>query len=514
MTEKPPSPRGVTPEFDVVVIGAGFGGINAGVQLRKAGVENFIIIDKWDQVGGTWNANHYPGVAVDIPSFIYSFSYAQKGTWSRIFAPGHELRQYAQEVSDQHGLGSKLRLGTTVTGAHFDESTDVWHVWTDRGEFTSRFVIGGVGGLEVPNLPDISGVDGFAGKVLHTARWDHGVDLSGKRVGVIGTGASALQLIPEIAKIASHLTVFQRTPIWVAPKPDWQVGPGTRFVLGNRLLRAPLRAIGMVGVEIGVGAGMLAGRRMRPLIGGAEAALKLWMRTQVKDRETREKLTPKYQLGCKRPSMHNEYFKTYNLPHVNLVTEGITKITPAAVVTTDGGEYEIDVLVCATGFKVMAKGATPPFPMVGRDGIDINEFWEANRYQAYQGVSVPGFPNGFLIIGPYAYAPGSYLTLIESTTEHIVRVITEARHRGATRVEIRQEPNDRYFAQMQRRLGSSPLLTPLCSGSNTYYLNHHGDAAAFRPTTVAEMRWANRHFPLSDYHFTRTVARRIEEVSA
>ncbi|MFI6866742.1 flavin-containing monooxygenase [Nocardia sp. NPDC050406] len=502
------------PEFDVVVIGAGFGGINAGVQLRKAGIENFVIVDKWDKVGGTWNANHYPGVAVDIPSFIYQFSYHQKGDWSRLFAPGHEIQSYAEEVVDAHGLRSKLRLRTAVTGCRFDEATDVWHVSTDSGELTARFVIAGVGGLEVPNLPDIAGIDGFSGTVLHTAAWDHSVDLRGKRVGVIGTGASALQLIPEIAKTAAQLTVFQRTPIWVAPKPDWKAGPVTKAVLGSRLLRNPLRGIGMVGVEIGVGAGMVHGRAMMPLIRAAETALKLWMRTQIKDPRTRRELTPKYLLGCKRPSMHNEYFKTYNLPHVDLVTDPIDKVTADAVVTGDGTEHEIDVLVCATGFKVMAKGATPPFPALGRDGQDLNDYWERNRYQAYQGVTVPRFPNMFLVIGPYAYAPGSYLVLIESTGKHAIRVITEAMRRGATRAEVRQEPHDRYFEDMQRRVARTPLVTSACHGSNTYYLNHHGDPAAYRPSSGVEMRWANKHFPLSDYRFTRTAARLIGGASA
>lgn len=500
----------VTPEFEVVVIGAGFGGINAGVQLRKAGIENFVIVDKWDRVGGTWNANQYPGVAVDIPSFIYSFSYAQKGTWSRLFAPGHELQHYAEEIVDDHGLRPKLRLGTWVRDARFDESADLWHIATDSGDITARFVIAGIGGLEVPNLPEIPGVDSFGGTVLHTAQWDHSVDLTGKRIAVIGTGASALQLIPEVAKRAAHLTVFQRTPIWVAPKLDFEIGPGARFVLGNPVLRYPLRAAGMVGVELGIGAGMLAGRRMMPLIRGAEAMLKLWMRTQIDDDSTREKLTPKYLLGCKRPSMHNEYFKTYNLPHVDLVTEPIDKITPDAVVTADGAHHDIDVLVCATGFKVMAKGSTPPFPTAGRNGIDLNDYWEHHRYQAYQGVSVPTFPNLFLIIGPYAYAPGSYLVLIESTTKHAIRVITESLRRGATRAEVRQEPHDRYFDQMRERAARTPIQTPACHGSNTYYLNHHGDAAAFRPTTTAEMRWWNKHFPLSAYRFTRTSARPTE----
>ncbi|BBZ57794.1 hypothetical protein MPHO_47860 [Mycolicibacterium phocaicum] len=346
-----------SPEFEVVVIGAGFGGINAGVRLRQAGIENFVIVDKWDKVGGTWNANRYPGVAVDIPSFIYQFSYHQKGDWSRLFAPGHEIQAYAEDVVDTHGLRPKLRLNTTVTGCRFDEANDIWHVGTGSGELTSRFIIAGIGGLEVPNLPDIAGIDSFGGTVLHTAAWDHSVDLRGRRIGVIGTGASALQLIPEVAKVASHLTVFQRTPIWVAPKLDWNTGRVTKAVLGTPVLRAPLRAVGLAGVEIGIGAGMLHGRRMQPVIRGVEAALKLWMRTQVKDPVTREKLTPKYLLGCKRPSMHNEYFKTYNLPHVDLVTEPIDKVTPDAVLTEDGAAHDIDVLVCATDSRSWPRAA-------------------------------------------------------------------------------------------------------------------------------------------------------------
>lgn len=496
------------PEYEVIVIGAGFGGINAGVQLRKAGIENFVIVDKWHRVGGTWNANRYPGVAVDIPSFIYSFSYAQKGTWSRLFAPGHELQEYAEEVVDAHGLRPKLRLSTAVRAARFDEETDIWHVDTDAGELTGRYVICGVGGLEVPNLPDIPGIDSFAGEVLHTAHWDDSVDFTGKRVGVIGTGATALQLIPELAKRAAHLTVFQRTPIWVAPKPDFEAGPVTRFVLGNPVLRAPLRGLGMIGSELAVGGTLLAPPRLVPAIRGVEQLLKLWMRTQVKDKQTREKLTPRYLMGCKRPSMHNEYFKTYNLPHVALETGGIDKITGDAVVTKDGTEHPIDVLVCATGFKVMAKGTTPPFPTLGRGGQDLNEYWETNRYQAYQGVTIPNFPNFFMVIGPYSYAPGSYLVLIESTGQHALRVIKAARRQGATRVEVKQEPNDRYHQEMLRRGANTPLLTPACAGSNTYYIDSHGDPSVYRPSSGLEMRWANKHFPLSDYRFTR-VAQRI-----
>ncbi|NNH72762.1 NAD(P)/FAD-dependent oxidoreductase [Nocardia uniformis] len=499
---------------EVLVIGAGFGGINAGVQLRKAGIEDFVILDKWHQVGGTWNANRYPGVAVDIPSFIYQFSYQQKGSWSRLFAEGGEIQKYAEEVVTRQGLRSKLRLETAVERMRFDEATDLWHVETDKGEYTARFVIGGIGGLEVPNLPDIAGIDTFGGKVIHTSRWDHDYDLTGKRVAVIGTGATALQVIPTIAEQVSHLTVFQRTPIWVGPKPDWDTGPVTKAVLGNPLTRWPLRAVGMVGTELGIGGALVAGPAAIPALRGVETAIKLWMRTQVKDKDLRDKLTPDYLFACKRPSISNSYLRTFEQPHVDLITDPIEKITPDAVVTQDGTEHPIDVLICATGFKVMEKGATPPFPTLGRGGVDLNNWWDENRYQAYQGVSVPGFPNFFMVIGPYAYSPGSYLVLIEATGRHAVRVICEARRRRATRAEIKQEPHERYWKQMLRRVGRTPIVGPLCAGSNTYYLNYQGDGAAYRPSTGLEMRLHNRFFPLDNYQYSLARAKFADSIDS
>lgn len=496
------------PQHEVLVVGAGFGGIAAGVKLRKAGIDDFVIVDKHPSVGGTWFINKYPGVAVDIPSFIYSYSFAQTGNWSRLFAPGEELQQYAEDVVDQHGLRDKLRLSTTVLGSRFDEATDIWHVQTDRGEITARHVIVGIGGLEVPNLPNIPGIDTFAGKLQHTTEWDHDYDLTGKRVAVIGTGATALQLIPAIADQVSHLTVFQRTAIWVAPKLDFKTGPLTRFIFGNRLLRAPLRGAGMVLVELGLGGALLGGqllgeRLYKAVLQSVGLALRGWMWTQLPgEPELRKKLTPTYAFGCKRPSMHNEWFSTFTKPNVDLVTEPIERITEDSVFTADGVEHKIDVLVCATGFKVMEKGATPPFPCLGREGVDLNTWWDENRYQAYQGVTIPGWPNAYMLIGPWAYSPGSYLVLLESTVAHAVRAIKESRRRGATRCEVRREPHDKYWQQMLSRAAKSHLPTPLCAGSNTYYINYQGDAAAYRPSTNTEMRLQNRYFPFTDYEFT------------
>lgn len=501
------------PQYEALIVGAGFGGIGVGVALRRAGIDNFLIVDKWHAVGGTWLANTYPGVAVDIPSFIYSFSYAQRSDWSRLFAPGAELQQYAEDVVDQFGLRSRLRLRTGVEAAEWDDDAHLWRVTTDAGEeITARFVIGAVGGLEQPKSPDIEGIDDFRGTILHTARWDHDLDLAGKRVAVIGTGASALQLIPEIADVTSHLTVFQRTPIWVAPKIDFKAGRLTRTVLGNRIVRESLRAAGNVAVEIGLSGALLTGRKGWPAIKFAQAGLKAWMRTQVADPKLRSELTPQYMLGCKRPSMSNTYLKTFTRDDVDLVTSPIQRVTVTGVETADGRTHEIDILVCATGFKVMERGATPAFTIRGVGGRDLGDFWHENRYQAYQGVSVPGFPNAFLVIGPYAFAPGSYFWLVEATSAHAARVIAESHRRGATKAEVRQEPHDSYFAHCLERVKRLPLQTPSCAGSNTYYLNYHGDAAPLRPSTHAEMWWQNRHFPLDDYRYERVPDRKLAAV--
>jgi len=497
------SARLSTPDHEVVIVGAGFGGIGVGVALRDAGIEDFVMIDSWPEVGGTWFVNTYPGVAVDIPSAVYSFSFEQRSDWSRLFAPGAELQRYAELVVDKYGLRPKLRLGKTVSRAVFDEQHDIWRITMDDGdEITARFLVPAVGGLERPKLPDIAGIDSFAGKVIHTARWDHEYDLAGKRVAVIGTGASALQLVPEIAERVAHLSVFQRTPIWVSPKPDMAVGPVAGFIMRQAIARVALRWTGYAGVEF-LAALMVSLNHRVPFIGrGIEARTRAWMETQVHDPKVRDQLTPKYTYGCKRPSMSNTYLKTFNRPDVELVVDPIERITADGVVTADGLEREVDVLICATGFKVMERGSTPAFALVGRGGTDLGNFWHENRFQAYHGVSVPGFPNLFFNSGPYGFAPGSYLFMIESTAAHLVRAIRETRRRGATCCEIREEPHDRYYAKSLQRSHNMALLNGACAGSNTYYINYHGEAPALRPSLNVEMWWQNRHFPLNDYKYS------------
>ncbi len=496
------------PDHHVVVIGAGFGGIGAAIELERAGIDDYVVLEKWDGPGGTWRANTYPGVAVDIPSLIYSFSYEQRAGWSRVFAPGAELLAYAEDVVERRGLASRMRFSTTVEEMRFDELADLWRITVtgpdgDERVVTARFVISGIGALERPVMPDIEGIDAFEGTIVHTARWDHDVDLAGKRVACIGTGASALQLIPEIADQVAHLDVYQRTPIWVAPKPDHRIGLLERTVLSVPPVRRAARAAGTVTFDV-LG-NVVFQQRLKPLRAAVEGGIRAWMRRQVDDPETREALIPDYSFGCKRPSMSNSFLRTFNEDHVDLVTTPIASIAPTGVRTEDGELHEADVLICATGFRIMSEAEPFPFAVHGRGDVELGQHWIENRFHAYQGVSVAGFPNLFSVAGPYGFVVGSYFWMIEATTKHAVRVIAEADRQGATTAEIRKGPQDRYVKKCRTRQADSPLFGPPCATSNTYYVNFQGDSP-LRPSLYAEMWWDNRHFPLSHYRYGSPVA--------
>ena len=489
------------PDHDVLIIGAGFSGIGVAVALEQAGLSDYLIVDDSDGFGGTWRWNTYPGIAVDIPSFSYQFSFEKRADWSRTYAPGAELRAYAEDCALRHGLPAKARFGVRATGARFDEDAHEWAVATGDGdEIVARHVIDATGVLTHPKLPDIDGVEDFAGITMHTARWDHSQDLRGKRVAVIGTGASAVQVIPAIVEEVQHLTVFQRTPIWCLPKLDRPVPPRARSAL-RRIpgAQAVARALSQSLIEITF---PLAAHYHRgyPLTSGIERIARNYLEQEVHDPVLRDKLTPRYALGCKRPSFHNEYLATFNRDDVRLETTPIKRIGEDAVITEDGAEQEIDVLILATGFKVFDPGNMPAYPVAGRDGMDLEGFWHQNRHQAYEGVSVPGFPNYFTMFGPYGYNGSSYFNLVETQAHHIVRCLRHARKRGATLVEVTREANARYFAEMLRRRGRQVFWQDSCAVANSYYFDQHGDVP-LRPVSTLETLWRSRRFDLGDYNF-------------
>jgi cation diffusion facilitator CzcD-associated flavoprotein CzcO len=489
--------------LDVLIVGAGFSGIGTGIKLDRAGIRDWLMLEAGDGVGGTWHWNTYPGVGVDIPSFSYQFSFEPRTDWSRVYAPGRELKAYAEHCVDAYGLRSRIRLNTRVAEAAFDDEHHLWRfTLADGTTLSARFLVGATGVFTQPKPPDIPGLETFGGSVMHTARWDHEEDLRGRKVAIIGTGASAVQVIPKIAAEVEELTVLQRTPIWCLPKPDARIGSRARQLLG----RVPgaqraARAVSQAYVELNFPLPAHF-HGVVPLATGAERIGHRHLRRQVRDRAVREKLTPRYALGCKRPSFSNEYLATFNRPNVHLETTPIEAITPSGVRTADGREHATDVLILATGFQVFDRGNMPAFGVRGSGGVGLAEWWDENRFQAYEGVSVPGFPNMFMILGPYGFNGSSYFTLIENQTRHIVRCLRHARGTGSTSVEVTREANQRYFETMLSRRDRQVFFQDSCATANSYYFDSHGDVP-FRSATTLETAWRSARFDLDDYRFTQ-----------
>lgn len=491
-----------SPQHDALIVGTGFGGMGAAIQLRRLGIDNFVMVDRNDDLGGTWHVNRYPGLAVDIASMTYSYSFEPNPHWSRLYAPGGELKRYALHVADKYDLRRHMRFNTRVEKAVYDESGCFWKLHLADGSILSaRFLITATGFLSQPKMPDIPGVESFAGKVIHTADWDHDYDLTGKRAAVIGTGATAVQLVPEIARQLDRLKVFQRTPIWVTPKMDMEIPPAVR-TLFDRLpvTQRAARLVSSSVLEIIMVTGVLYNRQLPFLTRMMERVCKRHLARQVKDPEIRKKLTPSYSFGCKRPTFSNTYFRTFNRPNVELITESIERIEADAIVTADGRRHDIDTLILATGYSLWEDNF-PAIEIRGRQGLSLGQWWRDNRFQAYEGISIPGFPNLLSLHSPYAYNGLSYFSTIEGQMKHMERLLTAMRERDAQIFEISREANDTFLREMSRRLERSVFLNGHCAGSKSYYFNPHGEATLLRPTSTVAGLWRAGHFPIDDYHF-------------
>jgi cation diffusion facilitator CzcD-associated flavoprotein CzcO len=495
------------PDHEVLIVGAGFSGIGAAIGLSLAGIRDFVVLEQEDGVGGSWRTNIYPGISVDINAFSYSFGFEQYPAWSNMFPAGRELREYAEHCVDKYRLRERIRLGQRVVRAEYRQADHLWEVFgADGGSLTARFVISAGGWLTKPKIPDIKGLSAFKGDVVHTARWDRSLALDGRRIGLIGTGASAVQVIPEIAERAARLDVYQRTPIWVYPKPDIPIPAAVRRLFRTApWIERGIRCLADGATELSFVIAMVHNRQFPFMVKAGEAISRLYLRSQVKgDRELIRKLTPAYGLGCKRPSLGRNYWRTFTRANVNLITEGIEEITESGVRAGDGREHPLDALILATGFHVLDN--LPTFPAIGPAGLDIREFWKTERFQAYEGSSVKGFPNLWFIVGPYSFTGGSWFGTIEYQVKHAVRVITEARARGATEAAIRPEAHDRSFADTQRRQRNTVFFNNHCAGSNSYYFDANGDAPAVRPESTYAAAWRAARFDLDDYMYNGPAA--------
>ena len=488
-------------DVEVLIVGAGISGIGTGIELLRRGQSSFVLLEAEGALGGTWRDNTYPGVAVDIPSISYCFSFETDYPWSRVFAPGEEILSYVQHCAEKYGINDHIRYGSRVIRCQFDADADRWSTELATGEVvTSRHVVSATGLLSQPKLPAITGLETFAGKAMHSARWDHDYDLSEKRVAVIGTGASAVQIVPRIARHVARLSVFQRTPIWVGPRPDGALNH--RSALAPRRF-APVRWILRFFSELtldGLTFSIVNYRRLPFFVRGVQRGVRFMMRRQVKDPEVAAKLLPSYALGCKRPASSNTYLRTFNRDNVALVTEPIERICPEGLVTTDGELHAVDALILATGFLTTERGNAPSFEVVGSDGVELGQFWEDHRLQAYSGVSVPGFPNFFLTAGPYS-GGFNWFAMLEAHLAVIMGCLDEARARGVTRVEVERETHARYMRHMWRRAEGTVFKDGACLGSNSYYLDRHGDAALPLPHTPWWRAWRRRLKGVRGYRF-------------
>ncbi|MDH3028569.1 MULTISPECIES: flavin-containing monooxygenase [Methylobacterium] len=475
----------------VLIVGAGFSGLAMAIRCRQAGIGPLRVIEKADGIGGTWHDNTYPGAACDIPSHLYSLSFAPKADWSRMYAPQPEILAYLKDTAERNGLMPLIQLGTTFTGATWDAARALWHVETDRGPITARAIVSGMGGLHHPAYPDIPGREAFAGPAFHTAAWDHAVALEGKRVGVIGTGASAIQVVPELAAIASHLTLFQRTPPWIMPKNDHAIAEGTksryrRVPFSRRLERARLFWLHEVRALLGF-------TKVSKLTGQAEALARRHLAKAVPDKTLRAKLTPSYRLGCKRVLISDDYYPALQRPNVTLETDGIARLTETGVTTEAGRHHDLDVIVYATGFDVTATFAR--MKLVGRGGRTLTEAW-ADGMGAYQGITVAGFPNYFMLLGPNTgLGHNSVVSMIEIQVQHVLDCL-KALRRGTKTVEVRPEAQARFVDRIHSRMADSIWQA---GGCRSWYLDASGRNNTLWPDSVMAYRRSARRARLGDY---------------
>jgi cation diffusion facilitator CzcD-associated flavoprotein CzcO len=478
------TPGAETPDTQIAIIGSGFGGLGAAIRLRQRGFTDFRIFERAADVGGTWRDNTYPGCACDVQSHVYSFSFAPNPDWSRSYSRQPEIWEYLRRCARDFGVLPHVRFRREVREAVWDERVQVWRIETSRGTYTARVLVLASGALSEPALPALPGLDTFEGKAFHSARWDHTYDLKGRRVAVVGTGASAVQFVPEIQPLVSKLYVFQRTPPWVMPRTDRALGPGERrlfrrFPAAQRAARYTLYLLREL---------LVLGFRHIPLSKLVERLALRHLERSVPDPALRARLTPDYAIGCKRILVSNDYLPALARPNVELVTCAVSEVREHSVVGADGVEREVDAIIYGTGFRV----TDPPLAghVRGRGGRSLAEVW-AGSPRAHAGTTVAGFPNLFILMGPNTgLGHNSVLIMLEAQIEHLLSALEHMRERGAAAIEPRPEAQAAYVEELERRMEGTVWTAGGCA---SWYLDRTG-----RNSTL---------WPDSTWRFRRRVAR-------
>ncbi|MFA4928154.1 MAG: NAD(P)/FAD-dependent oxidoreductase [Patulibacter sp.] len=484
-------------EVRVAIVGSGFSGMGVAIGLLDDGERDFVMLETASDLGGTWRDNTYPGCACDVPSHMYSFSFAPNPDWSRSFASQPEIWRYQLDVAERYGLRDYLRTDAEVLGATWDAAAQRWTVETARGTVRAQFLVSGTGPLCEPRYPEIPGMDSFEGTAFHSARWDHDYDLKGKRVAVIGTGASAIQFVPAIQPDVAKLTLFQRTPAWVLPRPDRPISTAERFAfrhvpfatraarlsiyVRNELFLLPFRYV-------------RAMRRLPHRIGLQH------LERQVQDPVLREKLTPTYDVGCKRTLLSNSYLKSLDQPNADVITSGIREIRANAVVDQDGVEHEVDAIIYGTGFHVTDQPIADR--VRGNDGLLLAEKW-APGMEAHKGTTVPGFPNLFMMVGPNTgLGHNSIIYMIESQVHYLLQTLRTAHHQRIGALEPRQDVVDAENEAIQKRLQGTVWNDGGCA---SWYLDDRGRNTTLWPDFTFLYRRELRTFDPAEHVLTPAV---------
>ncbi len=488
---------------ETLIIGAGISGIGAAIQFRNAGLQDFLILEKAEDLGGTWRDNTYPGCECDVPSHLYSYSFAQKPDWSRVFAGHREILDYVRQTAEQHGILPFIRFSQPMQSAQWEEDQQRWQVTTPDRTYYARTVVACTGYLHEPILPDIPGLAEFPGPVFHSSRWAHDHDLRGESVAVIGTGASAIQFVPKIQPAVGSLYVYQRTPQWILPKPNRKVSEKAKAALRKPLARNLWRSMLFGSLEtFGVGF------RHPWLLKQFEKYALAHLKAKVPDPELRAKLTPDYVLGCKRTLMSNAYYPALCQPNVELLATGVKAIHGNRVIGQDGSEREVDSIVLGTGFQVTEQ---PIAKLVhNADGVSLAEHWQAGM-QAYRGTTVQGFPNLFLVLGPnLGIGHNSAFVVIEAQLAYITSALCQMRDKRIGRIEVEAATQQQYNERIQKDLQQTVWNTGGCS---SYYLDKNGFNSIGFPWSTLRMQKLLKKFDCEAYR-TEGVTRELLEPAA
>lgn len=476
----------------IVIIGAGFGGLGMAIRLLKKQERDFLLLEKANEVGGTWRDNTYPGCQCDVASPVYSFSFAPNPKWSRSYATQPEILQYLRDCADTFGVRPYIRFGTELKAARWDDVSQRWHIETNRGQYTADILISGHGGLSAPSVPELPGLERFKGTVFHSAEWNHDHDISGERVAVVGTGASAIQIVPSIQPRVRELHLFQRTPAWIVPRVDIVFSERMKSLFGAFPMLQRLDRLRLYLFREIVVLAMRGNKQLRAVI---EKLARLHLESQVPDPELRAKLTPNYEIGCKRILLSNDFYPSLAQANTRLVTSSIQEVRENCIVTMDGELHEVDTIVLATGFKVTSHPVT--FALFGRDGRSLGETWREGA-AAYLGTTVSGFPNLFLLTGPYTgIGHNSIVYMLEAQFEYVLGALDALRRRDAAVLEVRPEVLAAFADEMQEGLKG----TVWNSGCASWYLDANGKNTSVWPTFTWSFRKRTRRFDGASYAF-------------